>query len=537
MTKKQRTRNLGALFEAYAGSPTPIWHLDRPFDIAPEAGRRYDATDLAHLVADMSGRLYAAGLRRGDRLGIIKDNHLDVILLAAAAGRIGALPAMITSTFSPEILAKMMERLEPKVIAATESVLAAAAAKGIRLAGPGTALVAISGAEHAPESVPLADLAGSDIPAADLRPDDEPFLCTHTSGTTGVPKFVVHSPNTLIGVLSKLETMRIPFLSTRPDDTIASCIAFCHSRAVTWTFAQFALPPAKVVVLGGSDPATAAATLAEHPPTTLEACPNIFQRWEPLTDSHPHLFHNVRAYLSTFDAIHPRTISRFMAVTKRRMPVWGQSWGQSEVGPATLAVYSHRKVRRTMGADTPFTNNVGRPIPFVTRIRVVDPATRKKLPRGKQGLVLIRTKGRCLTYLGEPERHAEKTWGAWWNTGDIGLHTRTGNLHILDREVDMIPGASGIELESILLERLPGASEVIVLGSPGRLPLPVVGWEDGELPAELWQRAAQGLPAMDAPRTVRWEDFPRTGTWKVRRHELRQRMFETQDTYGTGRWT
>jgi acyl-coenzyme A synthetase/AMP-(fatty) acid ligase len=535
----RKTKNLGALFEAYAGNPAPVWHLDRPFDIAPQGGRRYDVAGLAHLVADMSGRLYAAGLRRGDRLGIIKENHHDVILLAAAAARIGALPAMITSTYTPVILAKMMERLEPKVIVASGSVLAAAAAEGIALAGPGTRILDIDGAGHTPGSVPLADLAGAAIPPEDLRPDDEPMICTHTSGTTGVPKFVVHSPTTLIGVLTKLETMPLPGLSVRKDDTFASCIAFVHGRAITWTFAQLARPPRKVVVLGGSDPATAAATLAEHPPTIMEACPNIFQRWETLTDTRPELFRDVRAYLNTFDAIHPRTVRKFLALSARRAPVWGQVWGQSETGPVAMGLYSRRKIERSRGDLTPVTSNVGRTIPFVTRLRLVDPQTRRPVGRGQEGLVLVRTKGRCLTYLGEHERHEEKNWDGWWNTGDIGIRSRGGMLRILDREVDIIPGASGIELESILLERLEPATEVIVLGSPGRLPLPVISLSGDatELEPGVWEAATRGLPEMDAPRIIRWEDFPRTGTWKVRRHELRQQVFQTQETFGTGRWT
>ena len=538
MGKTRRPMNLGALFDHYAGAPGPVWHLDRPFDIAPDQGRAHDSTSLAGLVADMSGRLYAAGLRRGDRIAIIKENHLDTILLAAASARIGALPAMVTTTFKPQTVAMMMERLEPKVMIASGSVLAAAAAAGVMLTGPDTRVVAIDGDPAVvPGAVALDDLAGADIPSPDIRPDEEPMLCTHTSGTTGVPKLVVHSPNTLIRVLTKLETIRIPFLSTRPDDTIASCIAFIHSRAVTWTFAQFALPPEKVVVMGGSEPDTVVETLTRNPPTTLEACPNIYQRWEHLPRTNPELFTNIRAYLSTFDAIHPSTIRTFMNATQRRGLVWGQSWGQSEVGPATLAVYTRRKALRPTGNREPFTNNVGRPIPFVTRIRVVDPETRKPLKRGERGLVVIRTKGRCLTYLGEHDRHREKDWDGWWNTGDIGTLSRTNALQVLDREVDSIPGTSGIELESLLLERLDSATEVIVLGNPGGLPVPVVSTHDGTLDDATWKEATADLPDLEAPRIIAWDDFPRTGTWKVRRPELRQQILGAQKTYGTGRWT
>ncbi|MHC0430232.1 class I adenylate-forming enzyme family protein [Streptomyces sp. O3] len=535
MPQTKRPKNLGAHFDHFAGRPGPTWHLDRPFDIAPGQGRVHDSTTLAALVADMSGRLRAAGLRRGDRLAIIKHNHMDVVLLAAAAARIGALPAMITSTFAPDTLGKMMERLEPKVIVAADSVLADAEASAVPLAGPATRVVAVEGELPVPGAVPLADLAGSGVPAPDLRPDAEPMLLTHTSGTTGVPKFVMHSADT-IGVYGVMETIRIPFLSTRPDDTVASCIAFVHSRAVTWVQAQSVLVPSKVVVLGGSDPDLVVETLSRHRPTTLEACPNIFQRWEHLPGRHPELFRDVRSFISTFDAIHPGTVRTFVRASRRRRPVWAQSWGQSEIGPATLAAYSKRKIMRG-GEGDPFTNNVGRPIPFVTRIKVVDPETRKPVRRGERGIVLVRTKGRCLGYLGEPERHREKLWGEWWNTGDIGVHRYDGSVEVLDREIDVIPGTSGIELESKLLERLDEVTEVIVLGDPNGLPVPVVSTHSGTLDHAAWQRATADLPALAEPRVIDWDDFPRTGTWKVRRFDLRQKVLKTQDTYGTGRWT
>ncbi|MHC0430238.1 class I adenylate-forming enzyme family protein [Streptomyces sp. O3] len=538
MTKTPRPKNLGALFEHYAGASSPTWHLDRPYDIAPDGGREYDVSALAWLVAEMSARLHQAGLRRGDHLAIVKDNHHDVVLLAAAAARIGALPAMISATNAPDVLAKMLERFAPRVLVASGSVLARAAADGVRLTGPATQVVAVDGdTSLADGAVSLSSLAGADIPAMDLRPDHEPMICTHTSGTTGVPKLVVHSPNTLIGVLTKLETMPIPGLSIRPDDVFASCVAFVHGRAITWTFAQLARPPKKVVVLGGSEPDLAAEVLARHRPTVLEACPNIYQRWEPLTESHRGAFGRVRTYLNTFDAIHPPTVRKFMEASDRKRPVWGQVWGQSETGPVAMAVYTRNQIRKNQGALDPVTNNVGRPIPFITRVKIVDPETRQRVPAGKSGVVLVKTKGRCLTYLGEDDRHREKNWDGWWNTGDLGVKERTGSLRLLDREVDLIPGASGIALESILLERIDRATEAIVLGNPGGLPVPVISLSHGELSDAEWREATRGLPELAEPHLIAWEDFPRTGTWKVRRFDLRQQVLKTQATFGSGRWT
>jgi acyl-coenzyme A synthetase/AMP-(fatty) acid ligase len=539
MTNKpgKRPKNIGLIFEYFSASSRPVFHLDRPFDVAPREGARFTVAELADLVARLSGALHQAGLRKGDRMAIIKDNHFDTVLLAAAAARIGAVGAMISNTIKPAYLAEMLERLQPRVLVISPRTLTAAAQAEVSLVSSDVAIIACGAGEDDSPVLTFAGLADAPIPAADPCGDHEPMICTHTSGTTGVPKLVVHSPTTLLGVLAKLETLPLPRLSIRKDDTVGSCISFVHGRAITWSAAQLARPPEKVVILSDSDPAGVVATLGEHPPTTLEACPNIFQRWEGLTATHPALFGRIRTYFNTFDAVHPRTVRTFLEVTRHKSPLWIQVWGQSEVGPVSPGVYSRRKLRKAQGSHASITSDVGRPFPILTRIKVVDPDTRKRVRRGTEGIVLVKTKGRCLTYLGEDDRHQEKIWDGWWNTGDIGVHTRSGGVRIVDREVDLIPGMSGIELESLLLERLEASTEVIVLGVPDSKPVPVISTHDGELDPAVWRRAVAGLPELDEPVLIDWNDFPRTATWKVRRFELRQQLLESTRTFGSGRWT
>jgi acyl-coenzyme A synthetase/AMP-(fatty) acid ligase len=534
--QRKRPNNIGLVFEHFAAAKAPIFQLDRPFDIAPGDGTRFTVGALARLVARVSGALFQSGLRRGDRLAIIKDNHFDVVLLAAAAARLGALPAMISATIEPANLQIMMERLNPSVLVASPATLAAAGRAGFGLVGPDVAIIA-AGQGTPPAGVPtFDDLRDAPVPPATPVPDDEPMISTHTSGTTGVPKFVVHSAATTVGVNTKLETAPIPRLSIRRDDVVASCIAFMHIRAITWTVAQLVRPPAKVVILADPAPGTVAATLAEHPPTTLEACPNLYQLWESLTESRPELFAKVRTYFSTFDAIHPPSVYKFLAASRRRNPLWLQSWGQSEVGPVSLGGFTRRMVRPGRNVERR-ENNVGWSLPLITRFRIVDPQTRRPVRRGTPGIVLVKTKGRCLTYLGEHDRHREKNWDGWWNTGDIGVRTVSGAIRVLDREVDLIPGTSGIELESLLLERIPTATEVIVLGVPGGLPRPVISTTEGTLDPRTWQEATADLPELAEPTVIPWADFPRTATWKVRRFKLREQILDSDQTYGSGKWT
>ncbi|MCT2589616.1 AMP-binding protein [Streptomyces sp. N2-109] len=531
-------QNIGMLFEHFADSPRPVFHLDRPLDIAPEEGTRFTVRALDEQVKRASGALAKAGVGPGDQVAVVKDNHLDIILLAAAAARVGALPALISATVPSADLAVMLERLGPKALVAAPSVLSAAAEAAVALVEPGVTVLAAGAGQAPPGAELFTEYTGAPVPPATPRPDHEPMICTHTSGTTGVPKLVVHSAQSMMGVLARMAAMmKLPGLGTQKDEVIASCIAYVHARAFAWIGETLLRPGSEVLVLTDPEPSSVATHLTRHPPTFVDASPNIYQRWEPLTETHSKLFSRTRMFINTFDAIHPGTVRKFLDCSERKRPIWGQAWGQSETGPLTMGVLTARAVRRARGKPDSVTSNVGRGVPRVAKFTVVDPETRQPLPAGTPGLLLAKTDFRALTYLGENDRFQEKDWDGWWNTGDIGTRSRTGVIRLVDREVDTIPGMSGIELESVLLDRLERATEIIILSSQGRRPVPVIATYDGELRPSDWARATGDLPAMEEPILIGWDEFPRTGTWKVRRHELRSSLLGSDDTYGTGRWT
>ncbi|UED85441.1 class I adenylate-forming enzyme family protein [Streptomyces profundus] len=529
---------IGALFAHYAEREQPtIFHLSRAFDIAPDGGTRYTVPQLADLIGETAAWLHAAGARQGDRIAIVKDNHWDCTLLACAAARIGVLPAMISGHLAADALETLLKRLDPAVLVTKRNILERGRAAETDLASLARRTISLDG--EAPGAASLAEAIGERAdgePPVPRRDPSEPMVVTHTSGTTGVPKLVVHSAGTILGTLGKIESVRWPIVATRKSDTVASGIAFVHGRSIPWTAGTLLLEPRKAVVVADGDPATAERVFTEHPPTTCETLPAFFTRWEGLAAKENSVFRDVRLYVSTFDAMHPPTVRRFLAASRRRFPAWLQGWGQSEAGPLAFRLLTRRALART-GERHPTTRIAGRPLPYFTQLEVRDPETMRKVRAGERGVVFARTKGRCLTYLGEEERWSEKADGDWWNTGDVGTRGRTGAITLLDREVDTIPGISCIELEDVLTDRVPAIEEVVILGSPNQKPLPVVATADGKLPDDVWAKAVADLPELADPVYITWDEMLRTGTGKVRRGEMRKRYMDDAETFGTGRWT
>jgi acyl-coenzyme A synthetase/AMP-(fatty) acid ligase len=496
-----KPHDMGTLFDECARTRTTV-RLDRPFDIAPAGGVTYPVARLAELVRDAAGWLYEAGVRPGDRVAIVKRNHWDYDLLACAAVRVGAVAAKLSGHLPDDTLEILVKRLDAAVLVTDRP--------GLR----------------ANRVLRVEDFAAARPPAPHRRHPDEPLIICHTSGTTGVPKLVVHTTRTIIDRLARPESVRWPVIGVRRDDVVGNASAYSHGRTFCWTASALCLAPRELVIL--SEHSAAAEVFGRHRPTVLEALPSTFVRWRRLATTPGNPFRRVRRFVSTYDAVHPPVLRTMLHASERKCPLWMQGWGQSETGPLSFRFFTKRSVRTT--------RDLGRPLPGLAKLRVVDPETAEPVPRGTAGLVLARTRARCVGYVGEQERWAAKASGPWWNTGDLGVVSRTGAVTLLDREVDTVPGTSCLALEDLIEDSLPAIAECVVLSAAGREPIPVLVTDTGLDPAE-WRAAVSGLPPMGEPVVLPWDDVPRTGTGKVRRLDLLARLTGTSETNGSGRWT
>lgn len=521
-------RNIGILFDWHAERTdgTEV-HLDRPFDITGDKRLVYAPGELAELVIETATALIAAGVRKGDRIAVIKRNHFDVLIVAAAAARIGALAATISSANRIDHVDQILGKLRPAVILLDGDFLTVAQLADVDLTLHGRTVVI--GPEPIGDFPRLEDLRGGPSPSVDLRPDAEPMMITHTSGTTSTPKLVVHSADTNRAA-ARLELLPLPLATSGHRDVYMSSISFAHSRAYTWAAAQFMLSPQRLVVASSHDVADVEGVLEHHQVTMLEATPNVFQHWLPLVNRRPELFAQVRYFMNTFDMMHPHIARPFVNASRRRAVVWAHSWGQSEVGPIAGRAHSRRHLNRIAGTVNDHMNRLGPAWPGLVQARVLDPDTGKRQRSGELGVIFVRTKSQCLDYLGDTDRHTAKQHGSWWNTGDVGYTDRFGRINFVDRAVDAIPGASATAIESVLLQRIPDVSEVVLLSRGDRPPIPVISVSSGRIESELWTRVTRDLPELATPVIVAWDDLPRTSTWKVRRKELRELVFtETAD--------
>jgi acyl-coenzyme A synthetase/AMP-(fatty) acid ligase len=354
------------------------------------------------------------------------------------------------------------------------------------------------------------------------------MVVTHTSGTTGVPKLVVHSADT-VRARSRVVTWPIPVLSLRRRDRFAAYLPWGHARSIEY-FTAGLHTGHRMLAISDPDPVAVTRALESFRPTVLESVPNVFLLWEGIADHARRLFSKVRLYLNAFDAMHPRTVRAFLMAAPRRA-LWLQGYGQSEVGVITVAAYTRRTVRPR--EDRPPTlRDMGWASRPMSRIRVTDPDTAEPVGPNTVGQLEVHSGGRVLTYLGQEHLHLRRVRGKrgeWWTTGDLGYMTRTGRTMLNDREIDAIPGVeSCLEIEDRLLDALPETSEVALLNVDGKAVPVVCTLDDAPLDRDRWNAAVHrhGGSGLGDPVHLAWDTVPRTGTYKVRRHALVDRLRE-----------
>lgn len=496
---------------AAARNSSTLLTLDHDLDVLPETGRRLTVGELAGHVDDLAGRLWAAGVRPGEHIVIHKTANFDVWVLATAASRIGTVPVMLSPALDDATVGALLSRLDhPHLLTDVHKLDALA---DVPLADLTTRVIIVTGSR--PGATSLTELAGAPRVQAVFRAPEEPALITHTSGTTGLPKLVVHTPQSM---RARLRPQWWLLSLMRNRETVAIHISFVHSRM----FAAMALALMKampIVLMNKSDPDQVAALFLEHRPGFLEVLPNSLMEWEELADDPRRPFASIKYFSTTFDAIHPRTISRLLKSSLRRAPLFFQIYGQSEVGPAVGRPYFPKSAHRADGRC------VGYPMPGCARVRVV--SRDGKRPSSKNpGFIEVRWKGNAKTYFGEQGRFDANRHDGWWRTGDVGYRTKRGCLHMLDREVDMIPGVrSSLEIEDLVLGRLEELSELVVVPGPKSEPVPVICTnEDQPLDRDRWRAAVVEFPQLADPIQIPHAELPLTATMKVKRIELSRRL-------------
>lgn len=139
---------------------------------------------LIPLIQQRAFQLAAFGIQKGDKVMIYKSPKMDTYLLAVSCAYLGAVPVMVSYHFPLATLQVFNERLEqPFILYDNETQTT-------------VSLLKESDSDKQIHTRDLVLKAYKEVTQQYLT-DDEISYMTHTSGTTGIPKLICHSANSM----------------------------------------------------------------------------------------------------------------------------------------------------------------------------------------------------------------------------------------------------------------------------------------------------------------------------------------------------
>ncbi|GAB2856622.1 long-chain fatty acid--CoA ligase [Actinocorallia aurea] len=478
------------------------WALRQPDAVALRC--RDDALDWRELTGAMdraAARLLAAGVRPGDRVALLGGMSLDWAVTALGVIRSGAILCPLNERYPAAELAGVLGRLDPSVLvvgAAHRELAGQAVAQGRPLLLPMEAF-ADGGAD------------GVELPALAADPS-APVAVIPTSGSTGLPKAVVYTHESLLGAFFEW-TLQAPELLRA---TTLNISAMSFAAGLLNGFLAPLVLGGTVVLMPMWNPDDALRLIEEHRVNCIAATTIFFEQMAALPSFADT---DLTSLTVVFTGGNPVTPPLVEAWARKNVGL-RQAYGLTE----SLSMVTFPSAGLAM--RLPESVGLGG---VLTDVRILG-ADGAPCPAGTPGEICVSGPGVAAGYWQDEPLTEEVFGGGLLRTGDIGVREADGTLRIVGRTKDLIKSGGmtvyAAEIERAVLE-LPEVLEAAVIG--------VADAEFGETPAllltatgglsadDVVAHCRQRLAAYKAPRYVvfRTEPLPRTSSMKIDKPAIR----------------
>jgi acyl-CoA synthetase (AMP-forming)/AMP-acid ligase II len=483
--------------------------------VEPSTNTRLDFAQLNNLTNRYVDIMAGLNLQPGDRVALLMQNCVEFLALFYGAAKLGIVAVPLNNRLTPSELSFILYDSGSKALfyGSEYSELA----QGIKANGEHELCIEtwmqVHPGEGADQSLAALLESASDAEPHVAHGGDDNLFIMYTSGTTGLPKGVVHTHDTITwAALSWVTSM-----DTRYKDRLLLPLPMFHVAALTSLLAA-TIGGATIVSMPNFDPMAVWALIKDERVTTGGSVPAILNFMRQVPDFATFESEHFRCFI-TGAAPMPKTLIEIY--NEKNMQVV-QGYALTETGGGGTFLLNEYALSKIGSA--------GAPVMFC-EVRVRDEAG--EIHGRGTGEVVIKAPFVMKEYWNRPDATEEAFDKGWFRTGDIAEIDEDGFIFIKDRIKDMIiSGGENIypaEVENVIIAH-PAINEVAVIGLPdekwGEIACAIVVGDENQVNGEdLISHCAKKLSRYKLPKKVIFiEVIPRNPAGKVLKRILREQF-------------
>jgi len=403
--------------------------------------------------------LAASGLVPGDRVCLMVEDRVESLEAYVGVLIGGFVPVHINDRLLAPEVAAIVERAGARAFVHTDG-RTPVVDQVSGMTGDGGLVVICIGEDALPGSARFADLVavGSTVPPRVSRlPGDLAFI-GFTSGTTGLPKGVAHTQQTMLRILRHMPV----HWGLSPRSRCATTGTLSFVSGIWGIMLPHLYLGGEISFMGGSKPDEWVDRMVREGTQVTSVPSPLAAGFVEAVRARTELLTTLRTVIHSGSSMPAEARRQIVDLVG---PGFVEAYGMTETGAPVTRTVPEDWSERCLAEDV--YASAGRPV-HIAEVAVLGPDG-SPLSTGQTGELAVRSDTLFDGYYEQPEQTAEAMSAGWFRTGDLGRVDGAGYVYITDRLKDMVvSGGMNVfpaEVERVLVT-MPGVAAAAVFGVP-----------------------------------------------------------------------